>query len=106
MSNSRPKVIIQASTPKGVQTYEYHKSELVFGRSGKADLCVDEAGISREHLSIKLENNTIFIADDGYKIAPKNIIATPRIGVAYAQEDALLPYRFYVKDNPFVSGKK
>ena len=63
-------------------------------------------GITTAYTGENLLGNTIFIADDGYKIAPKNIIATPRIGVAYAQEDALLPYRFYVKDNPFVSGKK
>lgn len=84
MSNNRPKVIIQASSPKGVQTYEFHKSELIFGRSGKADLSVDEAGISREHLSIKIENNTIYIADlkslngayvDGRKIEPHEYVA-------------------------------
>ena len=31
------------------------------------------------------------------------IAAVPRIGVAYAGEDALLPYRFYVKGNIYVS---
>ncbi len=83
MANNRPKVIIQASSPKGVQTYEFHKSELIFGRSGKADLSVDEGGISREHLSIKIENNTIYIADlkslngayvDGRKIEPHEFV--------------------------------
>ena len=29
-----------------------------------------------------------------------------RIGVDYAGEDALLPWRFYMKDNKFVSRKK
>ncbi len=31
------------------------------------------------------------------------IVEATRIGVAYAGEDALLPWRYYVKGNPFVS---
>lgn len=47
----------------------------------------------------------IFIAEDDF-ILPQNKMATsPRIGVEYAGKDALLPYRFYIKGNPFVSGK-
>ncbi len=48
----------------------------------------------------------IFIADDGTVFEKSQIIASPRIGVDYAGEDAGLLYRFYIKDNPFVSGKK
>ena len=48
----------------------------------------------------------IFIADDGYRPKRSEIIATPRIGVDYAGEDAALLYRFYVKGNPYVSGPK
>ena len=35
----------------------------------------------------------------------KEIFTSPRIGVDYAGADALLPYRFYIKGNPFISGK-
>lgn len=31
------------------------------------------------------------------------VVQTTRIGVDYAGEDALLPYRYYIKENPFVS---
>ena len=48
----------------------------------------------------------MFIINDGFKLKRNDIVASPRIGVDYAEEDALLPYRFYIKDNPFVSGKK
>ena len=34
---------------------------------------------------------------------PFQIVADQRIGVDYAQEDALLPWRFTIKDNKFVS---
>jgi DNA-3-methyladenine glycosylase len=63
-------------------------------------------GIDVKHTSLSLLSDEIYIADDGTKIKPSQIIATPRIGVDYAAEDALLPYRFYVKGNPYVSGKK
>lgn len=62
-------------------------------------------GISREHDSLSLNSNKIFIVDDGFIINNKQILATPRIGVDYAAEDALLPYRFMVKGNEYVSGK-
>jgi len=63
-------------------------------------------GISAKHTGIDLLGNDMFIIDDGFKISKKNIIVSPRIGVDYAKEDALLPYRFYIKGNSFVSGKK
>lgn len=46
----------------------------------------------------------LFIYDDGWK-PPPVIGISPRIGVDYAGADAALPYRFYVKGSPFVSGK-
>ena len=52
-----------------------------------------------------LNSKELFIADDGNRYNKEKISASPRIGVDYAGEDALLPYRFYIKENPFVSGK-
>ena len=62
-------------------------------------------GIFTKHSGTSLLGDNIFIATDGTKYARKEIAASPRIGVEYAGKDALLPYRFYVKGNPFVSGK-
>ena len=44
-----------------------------------------------------LAGERIWIEDRKIKIHGKNIAVTPRIGVDYAGEDALLPYRFVVK---------
>ncbi len=63
-------------------------------------------GISVQHTRLSLLTGDIYIADDGLRLKTSQIISTPRIGVDYAAEDALLPYRFYVKGNPYVSGKK
>jgi|SRR3990170_5051182 len=52
-----------------------------------------------------LTGKNIFLADDGFAYLKKEVLTSPRIGVDYAGEDALLPYRFYIKGNPFVSGK-
>jgi DNA-3-methyladenine glycosylase len=62
-------------------------------------------GISTKHTGMSLVGEKIFIADDGVKSIKKLVAASPRIGVDYAGKDALLPYRFYIRGNPFVSGK-
>lgn len=63
-------------------------------------------GIAVGHTGLSLLDKHIYIADDGFATKTAEIVATPRIGVDYAAEDALLPYRFYIKGNPYVSGKK
>ena len=63
-------------------------------------------GISTQHTGTSLDTDEIFIVDDGYKVTIANVITTPRIGVAYAKEDALLPYRFFIKNNKYVSGTR
>ena len=63
-------------------------------------------GIYTIHSGMSLLANKMFIADDGFRYKKRDIAASPRIGVDYAGEHALWDYRFYVKGNPFVSGKK
>jgi DNA-3-methyladenine glycosylase len=62
-------------------------------------------GLSTHHTGSDLSGKEIFIADDGFMIAKKDILATVRIGVDYAGEDASLPYRFILRGNKYVSGK-
>lgn len=62
-------------------------------------------GLFTFHSGSSLRSKELFIADDGFVFSKKEIAASPRIGVDYAGEDALLRYRFYIKGNPFVSGK-
>jgi DNA-3-methyladenine glycosylase len=63
-------------------------------------------GISTRYTGTTLAGDTIYIADDNTKIPTSRIITTPRIGVDYAGEDALKPYRFFVEENRYVSGKR
>jgi len=69
------------------------------GNVGKA------MGIFKHHSGLHLRDKTIYIADDGYRYNEPDIGVSKRIGVESAGPDALLPYRFYVKGNVYVSGK-
>lgn len=60
-------------------------------------------GLHKELTGTSLQSNMLFITDDGYQPKAKDIICTPRIGVDYAGADALLPYRFYLKNCIYVS---
>jgi len=63
-------------------------------------------GLHVRDTGTSLLGDRIFIADDGYRPRKSEMVATPRIGVDYAGEDAALPYRFFVKGSPYVSGPK
>ncbi|MDE3126338.1 MAG: DNA-3-methyladenine glycosylase [Bacteroidota bacterium] len=63
-------------------------------------------GINRLHNAQLLHEHELYIGDDGYKVAESDYLVTQRIGVDYAGDDALLPYRFLMKGNKYVSGKK
>jgi DNA-3-methyladenine glycosylase len=63
-------------------------------------------GLHTSQTGTSLQSDELYIADDKYCYPENEIIATPRIGVAYAAEHALLPYRFIVKGNQYVSGNK
>jgi len=60
-------------------------------------------GIDRKLNGVSLQGDAMWIEDRGLQFTDDQIAAVPRIGVAYAGQDALLPYRFYVKGNSFVS---
>jgi DNA-3-methyladenine glycosylase len=60
-------------------------------------------GISRKINAFSLQSDTIWVEDRELSFPDTEVIAGPRIGVDYAGEDALLPYRFYVRGNIFVS---
>ncbi|HTM67100.1 MAG TPA: DNA-3-methyladenine glycosylase [Flavipsychrobacter sp.] len=63
-------------------------------------------GIKTKHTGLNLQGPEISIEDNGIKIPRSQIVSATRVGVAYAQEDALLPYRFYINDNKYVSKGK
>ena len=63
-------------------------------------------GIHTGLTGVGQSGNGLRIEDRGIEINDADIIAATRVGVAYAGTDALLPYRFYLKGNKFVSKSK
>lgn len=63
-------------------------------------------GITTRLNAQSLLEDQIWIADIGLEYADHDIIKSPRVGVSYAGADALLPWRFRVKGNPYTSPAK
>lgn len=60
-------------------------------------------GIDRKLNGKFLLDDEVWIEDVGNLILNGSITASPRIGIDYAGEDALLPWRFTVKGNDWIS---
>jgi len=102
-------VLIRAIEPiKGI--------DIMLKRTGKANLDntltkgpgnVGKAlGISKSYSGKNLLHDEIAIYRDKESDIPDELIgASKRIGIESAGKDALLPYRFYIRGNKFVSGR-
>lgn len=60
-------------------------------------------GIDKSLNAKDLLGDEIWIEDNGIQIKPTLIVSSPRVGVDYAEDHALLPWRFYIKGNQYVS---
>lgn len=65
-------------------------------------------GVNRRYdgADLCLRSGAIWLVDDGFRLPPENIMMGTRVGVAYAGEDAFRPWRFSIKENPWVSKAK
>lgn len=62
-------------------------------------------GITTDYDATDLIGNTIWIEDRGITFKNVGLVETQRIGVDYAGKDAKLPWRFYPRENRWVSQK-
>jgi len=62
-------------------------------------------GITTRHSGFNLAGKEFYVAEDTFTFPEIAVGCSPRIGVDYAGEDALLPYRFYIRGHRHVSGK-
>jgi len=69
--------------------------------SGPGRLCL-AMGIDRGLDKADLLGNRVWI-EAGVSISPRQIARGPRVGIDYAEKWVTKPWRFWVKDNPFVS---
>ncbi|MEP7165110.1 MAG: DNA-3-methyladenine glycosylase [Ferruginibacter sp.] len=102
-------VLVRAIEPiDGIETMLKRTGKPVFnntltrgpGNVGKA------LGLSKKYSGKDLQESEIYIYHDKESNIPEKLIgASKRIGVDSAGADALLPYRFYIRGNKFVSGR-
>lgn len=69
-------------------------------------LLTQALGISTKHYGEDLAGDLIWVEDCGMQVPEEEILESPRVGIAYAEEHALLPWRFRVKGNPWTSKAK
>jgi DNA-3-methyladenine glycosylase len=62
-------------------------------------------GFHTTQCGLSLQSRELSIYDDGFVVTEEMIGKSPRIGVDYAGDHAAWDYRFYLRGNPFVSGK-
>jgi DNA-3-methyladenine glycosylase len=100
-------VLIRALEPIiGVETMCERRGKTCLDKitSGPGSLSL-AMGIDLNLYGCSLQSQTIWIEDPGIKVNNDQIIRSTRVGVDYAAEDAFLPWRFYIKDNTWVSRK-
>lgn len=99
-------VLLRALDPlEGVDTMLERRKKTKLDNTltkGPGSLC-QALGIKHTQDGTSLLGDEIWIEDGGIIVHDNQIEAGPRIGVAYAKEDALLPYRYWIKGNKYVS---
>jgi DNA-3-methyladenine glycosylase len=78
------------------------KSSLKNLTNGPGKLC-QALGITKQHNAESLTGDTIWLSPRQEKIRSNDIIQTPRIGIDYADEYRDKPWRFILKDSPYLS---
>jgi DNA-3-methyladenine glycosylase len=70
--------------------------------NGPSRLCM-AMGINKTHNGTDLTTKPFYIKDDGTTVPADQIASAPRIGVDYADDWKHQPWRFYIKNNHYVS---
>jgi DNA-3-methyladenine glycosylase len=73
--------------------------------SGPGKLCA-AMGIDRGYNRADLLGDSVWIEEAERSIAESEIASGPRIGIDYAGEYVTKPWRFWIRDNPYVSKAK
>lgn len=102
-------VLIRALEPKiGIETMLKRRklTKKQYRLTAGPGIMSQAMGITTQYNGIDLIGNQIWLEDQGIYPTRKDILASPRIGIDYAEEDALLPWRFTLAGNPWCSKSK
>ena len=82
---------------------ELKNSEIKGLTNGPAKLCI-AMNITKDMNKFDMNNSDLlYVIDDGFKV--ENIVESKRIGIDYAEEAKDFLWRFYIKDNKYISKK-
>jgi len=81
---------------------ELKKSQITNLTNGPGKLC-KAFNITKEHNGEDLTGSRLFICESRSFKEDIDIVETRRIGIDYAEEAKYFPWRFYIKNNPYVS---
>jgi DNA-3-methyladenine glycosylase len=99
-ANTPHAVLIRAGKPlEGLQHMRNRRNREKIDRpllTGPGTL-TQALGITTGLTGVSLLENRVWIEDQQNIVGPESVIAGPRVGIDYAEEDAQLPYRFRVK---------
>lgn len=82
---------------------EISKKQQINLTNGPGKLCI-AMGITKEQNEMDLCGDKLYIAEAQEKQSYQ-IVTTTRINIDYAEEAIDFPWRYYIKDNPYVSKK-
>lgn len=102
-------VLIRAVEPidgVGVMLHRRNKPTLQPTVTGGPGVLSQALGISTEYSGMSLYTEQLYIEERGIKLEQQDIVSGTRVGVAYAGQDAYLPYRFWIRGNAYVSKGK
>lgn len=100
-------VLVRAVEPiKGIKEMMVNrgKTQMDYTLTSGPGSLTQALGIKKTDYGEDLLGSSIWIEEDE-GLSDTQVVTKPRIGVDYAGEDALLPWRFYEKGNPWVSRK-
>lgn len=102
-------VLIRAAEPLdglGIMLERRGKEKLTPALTAGPGAMSAAMGITTNLTGTSLSSGKLYIEDRDIIIHEQDIVTGTRVGVAYAQEDAMRPYRFWIKGNKYVSKGK
>lgn len=102
-------ILIRAIEPKegiDIMLQRRNKSKIERNLTAGPAILTQALGITLQDNGENLLGSKIWLEDKGIDITESNILTSPRIGIDYAGEDKLLPWRFRIKNNAWTSPAK
>jgi len=102
-------VLIRAIQPlEGIPTMLHRRNmtEMAYRLTAGPGVLSQALGINKKANKLDITQPSLNIENQGQLLSNPEIIASPRVGVSYAGEDANLPWRFRIKNNPWTSPSK